>query len=123
MKRLFLILLFVMINLFAFSQEKQNSSINDAGVYKLYPTENNWMFLKLNTRTGEIWHVQFTVENPQNRFQELITSMLAFGSEQKNGRFELYPTNNFYNFILLDTIDGRAWQVQWGKEHQILPIR
>lgn len=36
--------------------------------------------------------------------------------EEKNGRFFLYPTTNIYNFILLDQIDGRTWQVQWGKE-------
>lgn len=31
-----------------------------------------------------------------------------------NGRFALYPTQNTYNFILLDQIDGRTWQVQWS---------
>lgn len=27
--------------------------------YKLYPTENIYTFLKLNTETGQIWHVQW----------------------------------------------------------------
>jgi len=35
-------------------------------------------------------------------------------SVQKNGRFKLYPTGNIYNFIMVDVIDGRTWQVQWN---------
>ena len=33
-----------------------------------------------------------------------------------NGRFELQPTKNIYNYILFDKIDGRVWQFQWGFE-------
>jgi hypothetical protein len=29
--------------------------------------------------------------------------------------FTLEPTKNIWNFILLDTSDGRTWQVQWGQ--------
>lgn len=32
----------------------------------------------------------------------------------QNGRFKLYPTGNMYNFIMVDVIDGRTWQVQWN---------
>ena len=32
----------------------------------------------------------------------------------QNGRFKLYPTDNSYNFIMVDVIDGRTWQVQWS---------
>ena len=32
----------------------------------------------------------------------------------KNGRFKLYPTNNMFNFIMVDVINGRTWQVQWN---------
>lgn len=32
------------------------------------------------------------------------------------GRFELYPTENTYNFILLDKDFGTTCQVQWGVE-------
>lgn len=30
--------------------------------------------------------------------------------------FELYPTQNMYQFLLLDKTNGRAWHVQWGME-------
>ena len=32
----------------------------------------------------------------------------------KNGRFKLYPTDNSYNFIMVDTINGKTYQVQWN---------
>ena len=32
----------------------------------------------------------------------------------QNGRFKLYPTGNMYNFVMVDVIDGRTWQVQWN---------
>jgi hypothetical protein len=32
------------------------------------------------------------------------------------GRFTLYATTNIYNFVLLDQIDGRTWQVQWSTD-------
>lgn len=47
------------------------------------------------------------------------------GGGKENGRFTLYPTNNIYNFILLDQIDGRMWQVQWSlkeKNRGLIPI-
>ena len=37
-------------------------------------------------------------------------------SVQKNGRFKLYPTGNMYNFIMVDVISGRTWQVQWNTD-------
>ena len=32
----------------------------------------------------------------------------------KNGRFKLYATDNIYNFIMVDTINGVTYQVQWN---------
>ena len=32
------------------------------------------------------------------------------------GTFELYPTKNIYQFLLLDKVTGRRWHVQWGFE-------
>ena len=35
----------------------------------------------------------------------------------QNGRFKLYPTGNMYNFVMVDVIDGRTWQVQWNIDY------
>lgn len=82
--------------------------------FKLYPTQNMWNFLKLDTRTGEIWQVQYGVEGDEYRHEtELNNKDLTYGQNTKPGRFRLHPTSNRHNFILLDCEDGRIWQVQW----------
>ena len=30
------------------------------------------------------------------------------------GQFKLYPTENMFNFIMVDVINGTTWQVQWN---------
>ena len=42
------------------------------------------------------------------------TSLLYYWEEAIPGRFELYPTQNMYTFILLDTKFGYTYQVQWS---------
>ena len=93
---------------------------------KLYPTQNMWNFIKLDTQTGKMWMVQFSVEDSNDRFvYDLNPLYLYFNDDMVNGRFELYPTQNSWNFILLDQIDGRTWQVQWSFDKDkrgIVPI-
>jgi len=85
-------------------------------IYKLFPTENTWALIKLNTRNGKIWQVHYSISNdfegelPINRYS------LVLPEEEINGRFTLYPTPNMYNFILLDQIEGSTWKVQWNNE-------
>ena len=42
-----------------------------------------------------------------------LDERLSYSNIAKNGRFKLYPTENIKNFIMVDVIDGRTWQVQW----------
>ncbi|BBL02419.1 hypothetical protein A3BBH6_26550 [Alistipes onderdonkii subsp. vulgaris] len=105
----------------------QNSSAPEdhIAVYKLFPTQNMWTFIKLNTRNGQMWQVQYDI-NGDNR-GEYFLSILPLVSKEKeiNGRFTLYPTQNIYNFILLDQIDGKMWQAQWSTKIEnrgIIPI-
>lgn len=89
------------------------SEPKDGAVYKLFPTQNVWTFIKLDTRNGRMWQVQYSVSG--DRFEAPMSlDHLCSMSEQKNGRFTLYSTANMYNFILLDQIDGRCWQAQWS---------
>lgn len=94
----------------------RNEDFQHQGRYKLYPTKNTWNFLKLDTETGKIWQVQYSVEGPTYRFTTDLDlyEKLGLCDAQIPGRFELYPTTNTYNFILLDKINGRCWQVQWS---------
>lgn len=102
----------------------QNISTDSAVVYRLFSTRNMYTFIKLNTRNGQMWQVQWGSES-KYRFETTLSDIsLVSIDEEKNGRFFLYPTTNIYNFILLDQVSGRTWQVQWGKqsERMVIPI-
>lgn len=92
--------------------------------FKLYKTQNMWTFLKLDTSTGQIWQVQYSTKGDEYRFEAPL-SLDKLNNSGVCGRFELYPTENIYNFILLDTFDGNSYQVQWSGEAEnrfVVPI-
>jgi hypothetical protein len=92
----------------------QNISTDSNVVYRLFATRNMYTFIKLNTSNGQLWQVQWGTES-KYRFETTLSEISRVSEmEEKKGRFFLYPTTNIYNFILLDQIDGRAWQVQWS---------
>ena len=134
MKRILFTVFFMTCALFSFAQSSEyapqmaKSSIqNKDAKYLMFPTRNINIFLKLNTRTGEIWMVQIGLGD--NKSKEIKFPSWCYPlipkEEESNGRFMLYPTQNLYNFILIDQINGRIWQAQWSfKESNrgILPI-
>ena len=81
--------------------------------FRLYKTENIYNFIKLDTRTGQMELVQWSVKGNRMSYQ-LSDRILVSYEEQIPGRFTLYATTNIYQFVLLDQFDGRTWQVQWG---------
>lgn len=91
----------------------------DVGRYKIYQTENIYVLLKLDTMTGIIKLLQWSLDKSKEFETYLNYEELISGSTKENGRFELYPTKNMYQFILLDTFLGSTWHVQWGvKENE-----
>lgn len=80
--------------------------------YKLYPTENIYTFLELDTQTGRISQVQWAL-SAKDEFTIIINDEDLNDGITK-GNYELYPTKNIYQFILLDKKYGRKWHVQWG---------
>ena len=129
MKKLLLLSVFAVFTLIAnaqtdIRQTRPDFTQNPNATYRLFPTTNMWIFIKLNTADGRMWLVQYSttagdqVEIPLSRIER------AEESEKKDGRFTLYATQNMYNFILLDQIDGRVWQVQWSTEgdNLVIPI-
>ncbi|MCB9314497.1 MAG: hypothetical protein H6569_00015 [Lewinellaceae bacterium] len=126
-------LIFVLFSIISFAQNQktpksavQNNKVFENIVYQLFPTQNYWTFIKLNTRNGKMWQVHFTIKE-DGVDGELILNSIPLVTEEKevNGRFTLYPTENIYNFILLDQIDGDVYQVQWSMEEKyrgVIPI-
>lgn len=95
--------------------------------FKLYKTENIYIFLQLNTSNGKIKQVQWNLDRNKEFTKVLNDVDLTFGINIGNysDRFELYPTQNMYQFLLLDKVFGSMWHVQWGfeeKERWIVPI-
>lgn len=82
--------------------------------FRLYRTKNVYTFLKLDTRTGLIWQLQWNTD-PAKRFLDPI-NLKPLAAGKQAGRFTLYPGFNIYNFVLLDQEDGRQWEVQWHPE-------
>lgn len=85
------------------------NELNDR--YRFYPTENIYNFLKLDMRTGRIDQVQWSLDISKEGSLSINSDDLSWG---RGSLFELYPTKNMYQFLLLDKSDGRAWHVQWG---------
>ncbi len=94
-------------------------------VYQLFSTQNVWTFIKLDTRNGKMWQVQFDI-SVDNRGETFLNSIpLVIKEKEVKGRFTLYPTQNIYNFLLLDQIDGYVYQVQWSMKEEnrgVIPI-
>ena len=85
--------------------------------YRLYKTKNDYNFIKLDTRTGQMEMVQWSTKSGGTFTYPLSNEKRVYAVEDEiPGRFTLYATTNFYNFVLLDQIDGRTWQVQWSTD-------
>ena len=100
------------INNILLSQIKKNATENNR--YKMYMTENIYTLLQLDTQTGKIEQVQWSLESKDEGCFTINSDDLSYGFGYSSGSFELYPTKNMYQFILMDKTDGRKWHVQWG---------
>ena len=96
----------------------------EAPIYKLFPTQNTWASLKLDTRNGRIWQVHYSVSKEGYEGTLSINSYsLVLPEEEIKGRFNLYPTENMFNFILLDQLNGNTYKVQWHNDNDKRFIR
>ena len=89
-----------------------NTSLKER--YKLYQTENIYTFLQLDTATGMIKQVQWSLNHDKEFSVTINSDDLTYGDGYGSGSFELYPTKNIYQFILIDKTSGKKWHVQWG---------
>ena len=110
---------------FGLNTTVKSVQVKTSPAYELYRTDNMWTFMKLETSTGKIWQVQYAVGDG-DAFQVVLNDIsLAFDGMETAGRFKLHPTDNIYNFILLDTQTGNVWQAQWSQNPDnrgVMPI-
>ena len=132
MKKFVLLIALIAIALSGYSQTTKNSScdstlaiitkqldniefrINGKDRFKLYPTDNIYTLLKLDTATGKIDQLQWSLDSDNEGTIPINSDDLSYNSG--SGTFELYPTKNMYQFILLDKVTGRQSHVQWGMD-------
>lgn len=99
------------------SEKQTKNQQLDVPIYRLFPTENHWTFIKLDTRNGKMWQVNFSVSKDGNEGEtDLNSRSLILTDDEIKGRFTLVPTKNIYNFLLLDQLTGRTYQVQWNND-------
>ncbi len=92
---------------------------NKVGRYKVYRTTNIYNSLKLDTASGRITALQIGINNDKSRFEYTVCDAIEDDPKWRIiGRYELYPTGNNFNFILIDTILGQAYQVQWSTKNE-----
>ena len=89
------------------------------GRFHLYETQNMWTFIMLDTYTGKNWQVQFSVKGEDYMFAAPINMFsLAYPEKYSDwtNRFQMFATQNMWTFILLDSYNGRLWQVQYSTQ-------
>lgn len=126
MKTLFRLLIFALLMTACNSQPAQNqpfevrmqNNTEHFQRYKMMPTDNIHILLKYDTRTGAVWLVQYGLSDTPATEIKITGSERIYENEGWNGRFELYPTKNMYNFIMIDTCYGTTYQVQWNTDEQ-----
>jgi hypothetical protein len=129
MKKILLLLcLLVSFQCAAQTQDRlPEPSQNPSATFRLFRTKNVYMLLKLDTRTGQIWQVQWGSE-PKQMFTGTVNKTMLLPADPTHptvlepGRFTLEPTDNIFTFVLIDQDDGRTWRVQWGDNPFIMPI-
>lgn len=120
MKKILCIVVMALVAQFTFAQSvdfpateyTQDPKAN----YRLYQTKNIYNFIKLDTRTGQMEMVQWSIKDFPSTYTLSDIKRVDNPEDEIPGRFTLYATKNFYNFVLLDQIDGRSWQVQWSTD-------
>ena len=84
-----------------------------------------WNLIKLDTRNGQKWQIQYHLESENRVVEVLNAEALVAKEDEMEDRFALYSTQSLYSFILLDQLSGKTWQVQWStdpKERLFVPI-
>ena len=78
----------------------------------IYQTVNINILSKLDTQTGRLELIQWALKSKDEFSVSLNSEDLSYYHGMNS--FELYPTKNMFQFILLDKATGRNWHVQWG---------
>ena len=77
--------------------------------YKMYPTDNIYTLLQLDTKTGMIEQVQWSLDSSNEGSVTINGEDLTSGYGYGSNSFELYPTKNMYQFIQLKIVQQKFY--------------
>ena len=90
---------------------------NKSTNYALYPVITG-VVLRLDTRDGTILAVV-----PSNPKKNRVLNAEPLALDKTPGRFELYPTDSSWVWLLFDTETGDMWQLRWSdKSNQLSKV-
>ena len=131
MNRVFLRVFLIFVPVFVLYSCKLKDEIHeqiqvslDIGRYELCPTDDNSIFLSLDTSNGQIWVVSLGDGNKRIRFT--FTDKVAGGNLDVDGRFSIKATGAHNIFLLFDSSTGNCWQVKWDLDKDkryVAPIK
>ena len=80
----------------------------------LYPAITG-VFLRLDTRDGTIQAIV-----PSNPKKNRVLNAEPLALDKKPGRFEMYPTDSSWVWVLFDSETGNMWNVNWSAKSDVL---
>ena len=88
MKKTTLLFILFLTGLMACStpEDKPKKQNNAAPAFQLFPTTNMWTFIKLDTRNGRMWQVQYDIQGDDRMEVILNDKALVSDEEAENGR-------------------------------------
>ena len=90
---------------------------NKSTNYALYPVITG-VVLRLDTRDGTILAVV-----PSNPKKNRVLNAEPLALDKTPGRFELYPTDSSWVWLLFDTETGEMWNLKWSdKSNQLSKV-
>ena len=81
--------------------------------YSLHQTNNIWNFILVDSFTGKLWQVQFSLESSSER-QCIPINEIELASGREKSCFSIVPMSSMYQFYLVDNDTGEMWKFQWS---------
>ena len=91
--------------------------------YKLYQTEDMNTLLELDTKTGVVKQIHWSLKADEEKTYFINANDLFKENNIGPGVFDLYATKNMYQFILINKMNGTKWHIQWGDDNDHRWIR
>ena len=113
------LLLLICVLILAGCNVKVNDTNNSVHPrFELYKTQNMFTSLLLDSRTGRLWQVQYSLDKKNFEGAISLSSEMHADENGSNGRFVLSSTPNIWTFLLTDTVTGAIWHCQFSLQEK-----